>query len=839
MPTRTNKRTGEVQQTDANGNWVTITPPSQPSGIQVRGPDPMLPDKRTIAHNQALASQVAPAKAQADATIASAQAANALAIAQAQRDKAVADAKTAQIDASGGRKLTPEVRAQALKDYAFSDQLQGVIDNLRAKYEAGPGKTKGIMGSADYLPLTQNQEFDTAADAARGIIGQALGFTGSQLNTQQESEKNIGPFLPHSSDRDKVINDKLQYLQNLADKGRQRSVMTLGGVPDANGNIVPATGATRTENDPEAAAALSELIQRGRPYSEAVSLAKKRGFNPPDAKAYTDAVRYARRHKGATNTQATKEVPVGTISQMIGKAAQDNVGGALLATPVAAANAITGDRLASMAGDPNAAQGMAMLRQNNPISSLIGDVAGQATDEALLGRIPGMQGFLAGKIGRRVGDLGYGAFAGSGDSAGDDPATGALVGAGTNLLGGGIGRRLQRGVGKAFTGVRDPQVNYLASQGVQMTPGRIGRGTELILGHTLGGLEDRAAGLPGFDAVIGAARRRGDESFNAAAFRQAGGSGATGAKGLSEVAGLKNNAYDFLNGTTLPIDAQFAGRNAAVKASVPGLPGFGNEVGLTLGQLDKVSNGGAMAARDWQSALSSVRGDRASISGKPFASDAGNAMDEIKNNLLELADRQGPPGTVDNLNAANRLNAQYQVLAGALDNGPTQKGGQLFSAGRLDDVSRVNTRKYGGRLASLTGANRPFYDLSQAGVDVMPNLTPDSGTAGRLAVMGTLAAGGSGLAGASLGALANDEDRGRGAQTGGELGTGGYLGALTLAGLLYSKTGQKMLQKALVGQRPDRIAKLGDFLINKSATGGKVGSAMARQYLYNLGDLAQ
>src|SRR4051812_37951638 len=102
MPTRTNKRTGEVQQLGPDGQWVSIKPgnPDAPTMIQTRAPDPMLPDKRAITHNQAAASQFAPGKAQADNTIAQAQAANALAIAQANRDKAIADAKTAQIDAS-------------------------------------------------------------------------------------------------------------------------------------------------------------------------------------------------------------------------------------------------------------------------------------------------------------------------------------------------------------------------------------------------------------------------------------------------------------------------------------------------------------------------------------------------------------------------------------------------------------------------------------------------------------------------------------------------------------------------------------------------------------------
>jgi hypothetical protein len=156
----------------------------------------------------------------------------------------------------------------------------------------------------------------------------------------------------------------------------------------------------------------------------------------------------------------------------------------------------------------------------------------------------------------------------------------------------------------------------------------------------------------------------------------------------------------------------------------------------------------------------------------------------------------------------------------------------MFSAGNLDDASRVNSRKFGGRMASLTGANRPFYDLTQAGIDVMPNLTKDSGTGGRLAMI-PLAAAIPGSIGAGIGALTNDDDRTGGAEMGGTIGSTGYLGALALAGLTHSKTGQKVIQKALLADRPDILIKIGDAMMANPKYAGMFGAGGARSYFLN------
>jgi hypothetical protein len=825
--------------------------------------DPRLAPQVQKAQNEATASQYAPQTAQADAQIKAAEAANALDVARANRDKAIAEAKTAELNSRGGPKIDAATRAKALEGYRFAEQLQQNVDELRQLYTVGPGSTQGIRGLQDYLPYTANKNFDTKANASRGIVGQTLGFTGGQLNTEREAEKAVGPYLPQSNDRDATIEQKIQTLQELADNGRAKAIQILGGVPDANGNVTPVPpqqapqdqgpepdlqlngGAkTRAQIDPMLKAVgqkVGRMLVSGVPDAQIKNYLAQSGIDPAGTsidqalktRAMPEFKRWMRAHPGQGYPLGpefyTRQVPVSDARRLFNATAATDTGGDVAAGIVAAGNSMLGDRGASLIGsingDPQMAQtGMALLRAQHPGSSFVGDVAGQALLEAGLGRIPGAQSLLATKLGRPGADALYGAYYGSGDSSNGDPLTGGVTGALTNMGGGMFGRSLQRGAGRIATGVKNQSLQYLDNLGVPLTIGQIGRGSDNILGKAVGGVEERLAGLPGFDAVIGAARQRGERGFNQAAFREAGGSGATGAAGLTELNGLKNNAYSFLDGTDLPIDAQFAGRNAGVRASIPAMPGFGDEVGKSLDIVDNLSGNGSLSGRDWRDVLSDIRGDRSSIVGKPFATQAVRGMKDVENNLLDLADRQGPAGTLDNLNAANRLNAQVQTIASALDKGPVQKSGQMFSAGNLDDASRVNSRKFGGRMASLTGANRPFYDLTQAGIDVMPNLTKDSGTAGRLALIPALSAIGGGL-----GVAAGGDDR----VNSGEMGAG-YGALLGLAAMgPYSKTGQQIIQKALLADRPDILIKIGDAMMANPKYAGMFGAGGARSYFLN------
>jgi hypothetical protein len=159
-----------------------------------------------------------------------------------------------------------------------------------------------------------------------------------------------------------------------------------------------------------------------------------------------------------------------------------------------------------------------------------------------------------------------------------------------------------------------------------------------------------------------------------------------------------------------------------------------------------------------------------------------------------------------------------------------QGAGEMFSPKALNQQSISNTTKYGGSDLALS-PNRPFFDLTKAGMGVMPNLTPDSGTAGRLQLYRELGTIGAGLGG-GIGALTGDNSPSR-ATEGGGIGIGGALALGTLLSAPYSKTGQKAIQKALLAERPRAIQKIGEYLINTNPKyAGMLASAMGRDYFF-------
>jgi hypothetical protein len=851
-----------------------------------------------VAPNALFPAQSRKANAEADTAVATAPYAGTKAEADAR--KAEADARKAQAEASvgpspnfvpstpgyivtgpptapravqiaglpgAGVQLDAAQRAKAIQQYNYAQQLQGVVDHLNSLYNKGPGATKGLRGIEDMLPTPNNVNFDTAANQARGVIGQTLNFTGGQLNTPEEAKKAVGPFLPQSSDWDSTIVQKISALEDMAKNGQQNAIQTLGGVPDANGVVHPvtqssqlppittphqdqatfATGKTRDLIDPALKATgqrVGRMIADGVPDAKIVSFLQKSGVDPTNTNVQQalqfrqspDFKKWQRANPGQAYPIGpdfyTKQIPMTPARSLVNKAAASDMGGTALAAGAGMTNAIMGDRLGSavgaLTGEPGTAQtGMELLQSNHPAADLAGNAAGQAAIEGVAGGIPGVSKLLASPWGRRGADALYGAYYGSGDNSGDNPAMGAAGGALVNAIGGMAGRGLQKGVGKAMTGVVDPQAKYLSEHGIPLTIGQIGHGSENVVGHAIGGIEDRAAGLPVFDAIINSARRRGEEGFNQAAFKQAGGSGLTGAAGVQELKGNLNKAYSFLDPVKLPLDAQFAGSQAAVRAGLPGLPKYGPEIGAGLNLIDKASADGSLTGRDWQQALRTVKSDKASLKGKEFSQGATDTLGDVENNLLDLAQRQSPDALKNNLASANDLNKKFNTITSALDNGPTQARGELFSASRLNTASLANGRKFGGRTSALTG-NRPFYDLTTAGMDVMPNQVPDSGTAGRALLYSTLFGGG---LGGGIGAAFSPNDRGGGAEEGGKLGL-----AIPLAvASLYSKGGQGVAQKLLLGDRPDRMVKIGNFLINRSHLAGILGSSAARQGVYQPG----
>jgi hypothetical protein len=402
-----------------------------------------------------------------------------------------------------------------------------------------------------------------------------------------------------------------------------------------------------------------------------------------------------------------------------------------------------------------------------------------------------------------------------------------------------FGRGAQRAVGGLAKGITNPGLQYLHQAGVPLTVGRIARGAGDFnplnpatagdeVGKGVAGIEDRLAGLPGLDAVVGTARQRGDQAFNQAAFREiAPGVTGTGAAGLTNARAAENAAYAKLGPVQLSVDQPFTQSLGAAEQAASALNHHAADVKTVIGDInDQIANGG-MNGKGYQTAMRAIRKTRATLN-DDVGGKAASVLDGLEQGMIDLGNRQGGQVAQD-LAEANAIHARREIVKQALRSGPAQGADEMFSVKGLNQAAINNTARFGGLDRALS-PDRPFYDLTTAGMRTMPNLTPDSGTAGRLLLYPLIA----GAGGGAIGAATEDNDRAGGAERGANIGTG--LGLLTLAAAAgpYSRGGQKIIQSALLGKRPDRIAKLGDILLNRinPKYAGMFGSGALRDYFF-------
>lgn len=123
-----------------------------------------------------------------------------------------------------------------------------------------------------------------------------------------------------------------------------------------------------------------------------------------------------------------------------------------------------------------------------------------------------------------------------------------------------------------------------------------------------------------------------------------------------------------------------------------------------------------------------------------------------------------------------------------------QTGG-VFSPAQLGMADRASTVKFGGKHAAAAGKGE-FHEFQRNMQEVLPNKVPDSGSAGRAALLLAPSA----LAGAGAGVGAAAGDTGGGATTGLTLGT--------LLALAYSRAGQRALTASVLN-RPNAARAAG------------------------------
>lgn len=817
---------GNIYRRSAPGEPWTLVPKAAIGGVIAKPADVTEPYKAPKAAADLLATQVNTQRAQQQISQDAATAPATIAKLNAEAEKAKVEAARIAAEAEKGA-ASDKQRADALNGYKAAEALDRLVNDMRVKFAAGPAKTSGLMGLFDYLPSEGNDRFDKAANAARGTVGQALGFTGGQLNTAAEANASVGPYLPSSSDYDKSAADKINRLADLANDARKKSVAILGGVPDQYGNITqpdrstnlnvianlggaPAatpdrntvvTGGTEHTTRDDALTALLDQMIRSGASADAINKALPPGSDPVSAESVVAAQQYLKAHptyKGSLG-EVTRKEPTTALNR-----ASASPTGAFFGS---ASDAIIPIGLtAGQQGRDN----LQAMRALNPRASLAGTIAGGVPAAGLMEL--GASRLLPGIGGQRLADAAYGGYQGFGNAEEGQGATGALTGALAGLAGGALGRGVSNAAGAAIGGVRNEAAQMLRDRGVPLTAGQ-------ALGGIPKTIEDNLTGLPVIGNLIQARRREGTQAFNQAAFDEAlapigqSTAGVIGDQGIADAQGLVSNSYDqALGGVTLTPDAQFVGdvttalnRGRTVARTGPEFESF---VDRRIAPLFNSNPNHVLGGPELQDALQGLRS--ANFGNDAMGGIASDAAREFEGAITDLASRQAPD-VVPALGNANTAYRNLNVLAGGVRKAINTDG--EFSAAQLGQAARENTTRFGGKIASAT-PDRPFFDLQRAGQEVLPSTVGDSGTASRAYVTAAPAL----IGGAVAGGLTGDDVTS--AATGASGGAGAAsLGIGALLALGGTRRGQQALTTLLL-DRPDILRTLGRGIQNRSYLGG-------------------
>lgn len=314
---------------------------------------------------------------------------------------------------------------------------------------------------------------------------------------------------------------------------------------------------------------------------------------------------------------------------------------------------------------------------------------------------------------------------------------------GLGAVGGAGGTAIGRGVANVVAPKLTEAAQKLIGEGVNLTPGQ-------MLGGALRKIEDKLTSVPLLGELIDYSRTKGIEEFNKAAYKRAldpiGGTvpKETGRAGVEAVKTQISDAYNTLlpKMKFLPDQDLMQGINNLPK-TVTGLPkAEGKEVVTNIKDIikkhtpdDEIISGKSYQAieQDIKKLASAFKGGRGTDA---FVYDAyNNALGQVRQGLS-----RSNPEYAQELGAINEAFANFARLRKAGSMANTQEmitPTQLAAAVKASDESA-------GKGATATG-KALMQDLSDAGVQILPSKVPDSGTAGRSALVSALlGAGGAG-----------------------------------------------------------------------------------------------
>ena len=396
-------------------------------------------------------------------------------------------------------------------------------------------------------------------------------------------------------------------------------------------------------------------------------------------------------------------------------------------------------------GKPIAQFGEAMTnaaKEANPVTGTIGQIGSYVIPtNAIENALPKATSLL----GNMAKQAGIGGAVGYGTTSGD---SGERLKEG--LLNAGMSSAMPI-LNKAISPTLSPDVEKLVKSGVNLTPGQ-------IMGGAVRNIEDKLTSVPLLGDAINYSRKKGIEEFNKAAYGEVlkpiNGKvpNVTGREGIEAVEKQLNNAYDkILPNITFQATPQFNANIANLRSMVsakldPSLSRrFDMELDQAIGSKLSPKTGmmDGIAFKEAESQLGSLA-RKFQSSTDAFQKDLGDAFAQAQVELRGALQATNPQ-TQKELANINKSWANFTRLQTA---GAKANTAEMFTPSQLAQAVRQGDTSV--RKGAVARGNALMQDLSDAGVNILPSKTPDSGTAGRLAAMGLI---GGGAYGASQGMI--------------------------------------------------------------------------------------
>ena len=304
-----------------------------------------------------------------------------------------------------------------------------------------------------------------------------------------------------------------------------------------------------------------------------------------------------------------------------------------------------------------------------------------------------------------------------------------------------------RAAGGVIKGVKNPDAKLLFKEGVSPTMAQ-------VLGGTPARLEEIIGTVPVLGSAIAAGKRRANKQFNQAARNRAlkpigetADKRFVGTAGIDEVSSKLSLAYDdLLPKVTLTPDTQLL--DDIIKAAAEANKTIGPDAAKSL---DKILENqlmphlsapiGGVKFKAVEEALGKL-GTNFKGSNLPDQRIVGDAISDVQTALRDALARSNPKYAAE-LKSINEGYANYVRLRAAQK---SVKSGEDFTPGHLATAVRASDRSVG--KGDFARGRALGQDLSSAGMRVLGDKVPSSGTAERLA---TLGAGGAAATGSAAG----------------------------------------------------------------------------------------